>query len=309
MPADEDPDTPPHPGTRVSVLGPGGVGGLLAALLSRAGADVTCLAGRDTVEELNRSGVHVRSAQFGDFDTPVRAAQTLQRPTDVCFITVKATQLDAALGRLPVDLDSLVVPLLNGVEHVQTLRNALPRAGVVAATIRVEANKPAPGQVVHASPFTVVELAPPAALRTQSEALADRLRSAGLEVRVADDEATTLWSKLAFLAPFALLTTDRQAIAGDVRQHGRSELTAVVAEVAAVARAEGARSDEDATLRFFDQVPAGMRSSMQRDAAEGRRTELDAIGGAVLRAAAWHDIEVPVTAALVDRLYARYEAS
>jgi len=78
--------------------------------------------------------------------------------------------------------------------------------------------------------------------------------------------------------PFALLTTDRQAIAGDVRQHGRSELTAVVAEVAAAARAEGARLDEDATLRFFDQVPASMRSSMQRDATEGRRTELDATG-------------------------------
>lgn len=309
MRADQDPDTPPHPGLRVSVLGPGAVGGLLAALLSRAGADVTCLAGPDTVEELNRGGVHVRSAQFGDFAAPMRAAQTLQAPMDVCFITVKATQLDAALGRLPVDLDSLVVPLLNGVEHMQTLRTALPRAGVVAATIRVEAHRPAAGQVVHASPFTVVELAPHAAHRTQSEALADQLRGAGLEARVADDEATTLWSKLAFLAPFALLTTDRQATAGEVRQHGRSELTAVVVEVAAVARAEGARLDQDATLRFFDHVPAAMRSSMQRDAAQGRRTELDAIGGAVLRAAVRHDIEVPVTAALVGRLYARYEAS
>jgi len=62
-------------------------------------------------------------------------------------------------------------------------------------------------------------------------------------------------------------------------------------------------------VRFFDHVPAAMRSSMQRDAAQGRRTELDAIGGAVLRAAARHDIEVPVTAALVGRLHARYEAS
>lgn len=87
-----------------------------------------------------------------------------------------------------------------------------------------------------------------------------------------------------------------------VRERRREDLLAVIAEVAAVARAEGAPADEHGVLQFFDQVPASMQSSMQRDAAAGRPTELDAIGGAVVRAAATHGIPVPVTAGLVQQL-------
>ena len=76
-------------------------------------------------------------------------------------------------------------------------------------------------------------------------------------------------------------------------------------EVAAVARAEGARADADVVWRFTQDVPAGMTSSMQRDAAAGQPTELDAIGGAVLRAAERHGVDVPVTRRIVEELRAR----
>ncbi len=112
--------------------------------------------------------------------------------------------------------------------------------------------------------------------------------------------------KLNFLAPLALLTAHERAPAGVVRDRRRDDFTAVVAEVAAVARAEGAPADEQGVLQFLDRVPADMQSSMQRDAAAGRPLELDAIGGAVVRAAARHAIPVPVTARLVRDLDARY---
>src|SRR5690348_5198287 len=107
------------PARRFAVLGPGGVGGLLAALLARNGAAVTCLAGTSTVDVLSRSGVRVESAQFGDFTAPVAAAERLAEPADVVLVTVKATQLDEALDRLPPDVvgHALVVPLLNGLDH------------------------------------------------------------------------------------------------------------------------------------------------------------------------------------------------
>jgi 2-dehydropantoate 2-reductase len=76
-------------------------------------------------------------------------------------------------------------------------------------------------------------------------------------------------------------------------------------EVAAVARAEGARADADVVWRFTQDVPAGMTSSMQRDAEAGLPTELDAIGGAVLRAAERHRVDVPVTRRIVEELRAR----
>ena len=291
-------------GLRTAVLGPGGVGGLLAGLLARGGGDVLCLAGSATAGQLGRQGMRVDSASFGEFSVAVRAAERLAEPVDVCLVTVKALQLEAALDRLPADVlgDALLVPLLNGVEHVEWLRQRRPRAQVVAATMRVESTRVAAGHVRHDSPFAVVELAAGGADVRRVDQLAATLGRAGLDVRVVGDEATLLWGKLTFLAPLALLTTRTGASAGVVRDEHREAFRAVVAEVASVARAEGAVVDEEATLQFLDQVPATMQSSMQRDAAAGRQVELEAIGGAVVRAAARHGLPVPVTTRLVDEL-------
>lgn len=294
-------------GMRVAVLGPGGVGGLVAALLARAGADVLVLAGRETAGALSR-GLRLDSARFGGGTVAVRAAERLDEPVDVCFVTVKAAQLETALDRVPADVlgDALVVPLLNGVDHVALLRQRFPHAQVVAATIRVESTRIARGHVRHDSPFAAVEVAAGAA-GPRTSALVTALANVGLDVRVSDDEATVLWSKLGLLAPLALLTTSVGAPAGVVREQHRDAFRTVVAEVAAVARAEGASVDEEATMRWLEQVPASMQSSMQRDAAAGRVPEVDAIGGAVVRAAARHSLPVPVTARLVDELRARYD--
>lgn len=297
----------PLAGFRVAVLGPGGVGGLLAGLLARGGAQVTCLAGTDTAAALDEHGLRVDSGRFGSFNVPVRAAERLNDPIDACLVTVKATQLDAALQRLPADrLDgALVVPLLNGVEHVALLRQQYPAAAVVAATIRVESTRTAPGQVRHDSPFAALELAAAAGLRDRVERFARAMEQVGLDVETSDHEAGVLWGKLTFLAPLALLTTHEGAPAGSVRERRRDDFVAVAAEVAAVARAEGADVDGQRAIQLFDAVPASMQSSMQRDAAAGRPTELDAIGGAVVRRAARHGVPVPVTARLVDELRAR----
>ena len=293
-------------GLRVAVLGPGGVGGLLAALLTQAGASVTCLAGAPTVEVLRSRGLRVESRLLGVVTTHVDAAERLTGPVDVCLVCVKATQLDAALERVPADVlgDALLVPLLNGVEHVAELRRRYPDAAVVPAAIRVESTRTEPGVVCHDSPFVTVDLVAPEGLAERVDRLAGVLERAGVTVRTADDEAAVLWGKLAFLAPFALLTTSARATAGQVREDRREDLLALVHEVASVARAEGAPIEADLVVGFVDGVPAGMRSSMQRDAAAGRPTELDAIGGAVVRAAGRHGIDVPVTARYVAELRA-----
>lgn len=290
---------------RIAVLGPGGVGGLLAALLAQHGCDVTCLAGASTVAVLREQGVRLTSNRFGPVSADVRATEHLDHPVDVCFVTVKATSLDAALERLPAELlgDALVVPLLNGVEHVAELRRRYPRATVVAATIRVESTRTAPATVRHDSPFAAIELAAPAGAPVRR--LTEQLRLAGLDVEVRDDETAVLWDKLSFLAPMALLTTYTGASAGTVRGQHRATLQAVVQEVAAVATAEGRPRDPAAVLAMVDSLPAGMQSSMQRDAAAGREIEVEAIGGAVLRAAARHGVPVPETTRLIEELRER----
>jgi 2-dehydropantoate 2-reductase len=289
---------------RVAVVGPGGVGGLLGALLTRAGHSVWYVARPDTAAVLNAKGIDVSSAVFGQLHVPAPAAPDLAGPVDLCLVTVKAGSLDAALASVPADAvgDGLVLPLLNGVEHMGVLRARFRPERVVAGAIRVETTRVGPGRVEHTSPFCFVDVASATAPPDRVSVLADQLRGAGLDVTVGADEATLLWGKLVLLAPMALLTTHTRAPMGVVRDRRRSDLDAVAAEVATVARAAGARVDLDTVHAMFDRVPADFKSSMQRDAEAGRPTELDAIGGAVLRAAERLGVATPVTARLVAEL-------
>ncbi|AVH58980.1 MULTISPECIES: ketopantoate reductase family protein [Streptomyces] len=289
----------------IAVLGPGGVGGLLAALLARTGHRVICLAAEETVRVLATDGISVRSGPFGDFTARVEADTELREPVDACLIAVKATALDAALERLPAKAlgdDGLVVPFLNGVEHPAALRERYRPEQVAPAAIRVESTRLAPGVIEHGSPFAEIDLTGDTVPRDRLDALAGALEGAGARVRVTDDEARTLWAKMSFLAPFALLTTRYGLPLGDVRTLHREELTALVEETAAVSRASGAPVDPAAALARYDAFPPGTKSSMQRDAEAGRPLELDAIGGALLRAADRHGVAVPVARELVRAL-------
>ncbi|MEU9213862.1 2-dehydropantoate 2-reductase [Streptomyces sp. NPDC048415] len=289
----------------VAVLGPGGVGGLLAALLARAGNRVICLAGEQSARVLGADGIRVRSAHFGDFTARVEADTELREPVDACLIAVKATVLDAALERVPAKVlgdDGLVVPFLNGVEHPAALRARYRPEQVAPAVIRVESTRLAPGLIEHGSPFAEIDLTGDTAPRERLDALAGALEWAGARVQVQDGEAAALWAKMAFLAPFALLTTRYGLPLGDVRTQHREELAALVEETAAVSRASGAPVDPAAALARYDAFPPQTKSSMQRDAEAGRPLELDAIGGALLRAAERFGVPVPVAGGLVREL-------
>src|ERR1700758_3729345 len=125
---------------RFAVLGPGGVGGLMAALLARAGDNVEVLAGESTAREMAAVGIRVESARFGDFTASVKAAPELSEAVDAVIVTVKATQLEEAIKRVPPTMlgEALVIPFLNGFEHVELLRRVYPPDQVVPATIRIE---------------------------------------------------------------------------------------------------------------------------------------------------------------------------
>jgi len=288
----------------VAVLGPGGIGGLLAGLLSRAGHRVICLAGEETSATLRADGIRVRSGLFGDFTARVEADTVLREPVDACLVAVKHTALDAALDRVPPTAlgDALLVPFLNGVEHPATLRARYRPDLIAPAVIRVESTRVAAGVIEHGSPFAEIDLTGDGVDRKRLDASAEALDTAGPTTRVLDDETSALWAKMSFLAPFALLTTRYALPLGDVRTQHRDEQKALVEETAAVSRACGGPADPAQALARYDAFPPQTKSSMQRDAEAGRPLELDAIGGALLRAAKQHGVSVPVTTRLVGEL-------
>jgi 2-dehydropantoate 2-reductase len=294
---------------RAAVLGPGGVGGLLAALLARAGNSVVVLAGDSTAEAIAKGGLRVESRIFGDFEVKVQTASRLESQVDVCLITVKATQLERALERIPKDLvgEALVIPFLNGLDHVDLLR-ARYGGNVVPGTIRIEVLRAEPGLIRQTSPFAAAEIATSDRVRDRVERFAAQLRTAGLDVKLREDETAMLWDKLALLGPLALLTTHERGNVGVIRARRREDAIALISEVAAVAKAEGASPEPEAAVRMLDAAPESFETSMQRDQAAGRPIELDAIGGAVLRHAAAAGVPVPVTTRLVQELREREQA-
>lgn len=288
----------------VAVLGPGGVGGLVGALLARAGHRVIFLGGQETVRAVHEHGMQVRSGMFGDFTVQAEADTELPEPVDVCLVTVKQNVLGTAIDRVsPTALgDGLVVPLLNGIEHPAALRERYRPDLVVPGVIRVASTRVAPGSIVHGSPFVEIDLASATAPLERLDALAAMLNGIGVHATAREDEAAMLWGKLFFLAPFALMTTHQRCSVGDMRTVHRAELVDLVAEIAALSRASGVPADVEAALLFYDAFPPEAKSSMQRDAEAGRPLELDAIGGALLRIAQRHTVPMPLTERLVADL-------
>lgn len=302
-PASPEPASPGGGGSlSVAILGPGGVGGFVAAALARAGAPVTVVAREETAAEIAARGVRVRSVRLGDFTARPAAVAALAEPVDALLVATKAGGLDAALARVEAE-PGLVVPLLNGLDHMDALRERFAR--VAAGTIRIEADRPAPGEVVQTSPFLRVDLASDRGL--DLEPLAAALEAAEVPARILDSEAQVLWGKLVRLNALACTTSAYDLPLGPIRDTPelRADLEGAVREGAAVARAEGASVTFEAVMGELLDAHAELGSSMNRDIHAGREPELDQIPGAVLRAAARHGLECPTVARLMARIASR----
>ncbi len=291
------------PNLRHAILGAGGVGGLIGACLARSGASVTLVVRREALANYPRQ--LLLESPFGNFEADVSLAAEVPA-VDVLWLTVKATQLRPALAAIthPASVPA-IVPLLNGVDHLSLLRTKYGTEKVIAATIAVESERVAPGHIVHRSPFARLNVS--SAGRTLLEGTVQQLQQLGFECRFIDDEPTLMWGKLVFLAPFALSTTAADKTTGEIlsdpvwRERGLSCLR----ETAAVAVAEGAKVDPDAVIAGVMKMPGNMRSSMQKDVAQGKPPELDAIAGPILRGARRHGIAVPATQKLVAEVERR----
>jgi 2-dehydropantoate 2-reductase len=133
-----------------------------------------------------------------------------------------------------------------------------------------------------------------------------RLTNLGFTCQLILNEQTLLWSKLCFLAPFALVTSASGKNKGEVYADSalKGRLDSAVVEACAVAKADGAEVDVSKLQETFDSLPPGMRSSMQKDVAAGRQLELDAIGGPIVRGGKRYGIAVLTTIELIATINA-----
>ncbi len=296
---------------RIAIVGAGGVGGLLAGLLSRAGAEVAVLARGPHADAIRAGGVRVDSP-LGRFTAPIAAvaadAATLGS-ADAVLVAVKAWQVaELAPSLRPlVAGGGVAVPLQNGVEAAGRLAAVLGDERVAGGLIAVLSWIDRPGAVKHVGGPPRVKLGERGERAGRPsprlDALAATLRAAGAEVEVVADPERALWEKFLLIEPWGTISAAARAPIGAVRSvpETRAILIAAMEELARLARARGVALPEDAvsrTLALIDAVPFEATASMQRDLAAGRPSELGDQTGAVIRLAVEVGVDVPVHAVL-----------
>ncbi|MEV0950906.1 2-dehydropantoate 2-reductase N-terminal domain-containing protein [Promicromonospora sp. NPDC050249] len=289
----------------IAVIGPGAIGGLVAGMLQQAGHDVVVVAREKTARQVTEHGLDIETDEFGTWHAPLRAATEVPRGARV-VVAVKAEGVaDAAAllaGTAPVE----VLSLLNGLDHLDVLRSALPGVRVVGATIagetlRTGAGGFGPALVRHRGTLLRAVVPDDAA----ELGLVAALRDTPIEVLTGGTEAEVLWKKLRFLAPLALLTSAWGTGIGDALTRDPRLTTGLLAEIAATATAEGVPTTGEDLRGILSGFPALMRSSLQADIEAGHEGELDAIGGAVRRRAASHDIPTSHLDEAITKISAR----
>jgi 2-dehydropantoate 2-reductase len=290
-----------HPGTirgtrhsmRVAIVGAGAVGGLLGALLARAGHAVSFVTHGESLEIVRAVGVSVTAPGETFATGPLRATVDPGEigPCDLVVMAVKAWHVESLAPSLAPLLGpgALVVPVQNGVEASDHLASALGEAHVAGGLCHVLATREGPGRVryVGAAPqLTLGERAGGSSARL--EALAATLRAAGITVSLSADIQVALWSKLLFVEPFGSVGAVTRSPVDVVRAlpETRSMLERAMREVQSVAAGRGVRVPDEAiaqSLARVDAMPAGATASMHRDLVEGRPSELNEQTGAVVR--------------------------
>ncbi|GGQ87592.1 2-dehydropantoate 2-reductase [Couchioplanes azureus] len=289
---------------KFAVIGAGGLGGYLGGRLARAGHDVTLLARGAHLAALRGAGLTTIGVDGTATVTPVRATGDPHTvgAVDAVLLAVKTWQLDEALAALPplAGPHTAVITVQNGVEAPHRVAEAVGRPAVLPGVAKVIAMLAGPGTVRHVGGPGALDLAEWDNRPTErAERIRAALTGAGIATTPPADIWADLWAKFLFVVPSGGLGAVTDATFGVLRQRPgtRRLLRAAMAEIEALARAHGVALPDDIvarTMAFVDQQPAEGTTSLHRDIRAGRRSELDAWTGAVVRLGARTGTPTPV---------------
>ena len=297
---------------RILIYGAGGAGGYFGAQLARAGEEVIFLARGAHLQAIKQNGLRV--------DTPegeivIQPAQATDDPADVgkvdvVILGVKAWQVSeaAAAMRPVIGPDTLVVPLQNGVDAPAELSAVLGVSHVAGGACTTISWLTAPGRIRSAMSTNFIRFGE---LDNRPSERVDRLREAfqrsGLNVEVPTDIQRTLWSKFLVVTAFGGVGAVTRAPIGVTRAlpETRRMLEQCMEETLAVAYARGVSMFDNVVaegMSILDSVGGNGTASLQRDIADGRRTELDYWNGAVVRLGREAGVATPVHSFIVRSL-------
>ena len=290
---------------KIAIMAAGGLGSYYGALLAKDGHEVTFITRGAHLAAIRANGLTVKSPH-GDFE--IKPARATDHPAEVGVVdwiifSVKTYDTaTAARAMLPmIGAQTTVVTFQNGVDSHDAIGAIVGKEHVIAAPTQVVSNVAAPGIIEQKSPFRtsfVGEVYGPG-LTPRVQALVEILKRTGVDATAVGDARTPLWHKFAFIAPVAGLAALARTAPYDLFQlaEARAALRAAIEEVVAVGKAHGVAMDADIVERqyqFTMNLKPGAKPSMQLDLEQGKRLEIDAMNGAVVRLGAEKNVPTPV---------------
>ena len=298
---------------KVAILGSGAVGGYYGAKLAQAGHDVTFIARGAHLAAIREKGLEIRSPMLGDFTVRAKAEEDTSRvgPADLVMVAVKAYDNATALPMLPpmVGPATAVLTVQNGVDSAAEVAAVTGEDSVIGGTTYIATALAGPGLIEQTGTHRRIVFGEVfGALPRLSERVAriqEALAAADIQAEAVADGRVPIWEKFIFLVALAGFTGGTRLPIGPVwaDPHIRAQFLEGCREVERVARAEGvavARDRIDQIDTYVATIPGSMRSSLLIDLAQGKRIEVEALLGSVVRRAA----RVGVPAPIMSTLYA-----
>jgi len=288
---------------RILVLGAGGVGGYFGGRLAESGADVTFLVRPARAEKLRAEGLVIKSP-LGDakIDAQVITAHDNPPPFDLVIVACKAYGLVGAIEAITPHMHShtAVMPLLNGMAHLEVLGEAFGEERVLGGTCHIGATIGPDGEIVHLTPLqSMVYGELDGSMSDRITAFDAIAQSASFDAKASDNIRQAMWDKWVFLAPLAAATCLMRGSVGEIMActGGKALMEGLLEECTAIAAAEGfaiSGKGQDRTRKFLTDPESKMTSSMLRDIRTGSHIEGDHILGDLHRRAEKAGIDAPL---------------
>jgi len=302
---------------KLLVLGAGGVGGFFGGRLAEAGADVTFLVRPGRAAQIARDGLVVKSP-FGDIRMPVKtvADAAAGGPYELILLTCKSYDLDSAIATIApaVAAGAAVLPLLNGMAHLDALERSFGAGKVLGGLCFVAATLTPAGEVHQLGSMLngIVFGERSGEISSRCERLKAAFGAAPVESRVSSEILRDMWSKWVQLASMAGLTCLMRATVGEANQaeEGAAIALELLDECRAIAGAYDAAPSEkaDATMRGrLTDKSSTLSASMLRDIERGGKIEADHIIGDMIRRGRAKGVATPLLRVVLAHLQA-YEA-
>ncbi len=289
---------------KFAIFGTGGVGGYFGGRLAQAGEDVTFIARGNHLSAIQQTGLSVDSIR-GDFVVnPAKATDSTQSvgAVDVVILAIKGWQLDDAILQMkPLIGDAtVIVPLLNGIEHMEALVNAFGSEHVLGGVCRISAFIAEAGHIKH------VGIDPFIAFGELNREMSERVSKlydvfkniSGVTVEASGNIELAMWEKYLLISAFSGVGAVTRSPVGMFRSipETRAMFRRALEEVVLVANSRGVGLTEksvQAVMDRIDQTQPDTMASMQKDVLAGRPSELESQTGALVRMARAATVSVP----------------